>query len=398
MEKSRSTGRSGEDWIVISDPNVLSDYKKLSPELRYLIYLRPSRQDKVRELLESGFALGLSTSTDVPASVRRSVGHIAHATQNGLIFSWLERFILHEENPVWSEAELDQAGRQGVNLQHELQTIKDYRDNHQNIKIMSQPGKDLSGLDTRVISDMNADLAPLSVHMAWCRLRRFFDPLNLPLGPMVVSCLLIAFTSHVTSIFSPVMMFPIGVLLINLFLMVRDWLMNNGLRAARWKQDRVWIKWLFFISAPLLAFLAYYLLLTQTFFLSGLALGLSLVLFRLYQIIFYLKKAVDKQKILVSLGKVRQYDSGMVRQIIKQERLALLRIYGLGIGSLAVGLWVLASQAAFSNGLMLGVLAFIVLFVSESAARLEILWYEYSYRRSLNRLWKKVIVLTSDAW
>ncbi|HPN14540.1 MAG TPA: hypothetical protein PLF71_00260 [bacterium] len=398
LEKSRGTDRSDEDWVVISDPNILFDYKRLSPELRYLIYSRPSRQDKVRELLESGYALGLSKGGDVPAGVRRAVGHIAYATQNGLIFSWLERFVLHEENPVWSEAEADQAGSQGIDLKNELQTIKNYRDNHQNIKIMSQPGKDLSGLDTRVISDMNTDLAPLSVHRAWCRLRRCFDPLNLPVSSIVVLVLLIGALSYAVSTAWSLAVPLTGVLLINLFLLGREWIVKNGLRTAQWKQDKVWLKWLSLALAPLLAGLAYYLFMSTSFFLAGLFLGTSYVLFRFYQLTVYLKKVVDEQRKMVLSGKIRVYAGGLVRQTIKQERLAMLRIYGLGLGVLVVGLLALSSQRAFFDGLMPALAALIPLLISESAARLEILWHEYSYRRSLNRLWRKVIVLTSDAW
>lgn len=398
MKKSRRTDRPDEDWVVISDPKILFDYKKLSPELRYLIYSRPSRQDKVRELLESGYALGLYRGGRVPSGVRCAVSHIAYATQSSLVFSWLERFILHEENPVWSEVEFERAGSQGIDLKGELQIIKNYRDNHQNIKIMSQPGKDLSGLDTRVISDMNADLAPLSVHRAWSHLRRCFDPMDLPLGSIVILGLLLSVVLYAVSNFWPLGGSLAGVLLVNLFLWGREILMKNGLRTAQWKQDKVWIKWLFFVLSPLLVWLAYYFFASASFFLAGVFLGMSFVLFRFYQLTAYLKKVMEEQRKMVLSGKIRIYAGSLIRQVIKQERLAVLRLYGLSGGILLAGLLVLSMQEVFFDGLMSAVLALVPLFISESAARMEILWHEYSYRRSLNRLWRKVIVLTSDAW
>ncbi|MFZ6015815.1 MAG: hypothetical protein ACOYUZ_05705 [Patescibacteria group bacterium] len=160
--------RESPEWIIINDPEELSDVKKLPRDLHYILSIHPSRFSQLQTVLTRNCGLAISYDKNIPDNIVRSVNRIAN-TQEGTLFPWLEDFFKDDVNPPWSEDDLADASARDIDLHEELFALKKFYQNCQQISFIYPPGaaphKDDEHLTRTLLKDLKNLRAAEMAHL-----------------------------------------------------------------------------------------------------------------------------------------------------------------------------------------------------------------------------------------
>jgi hypothetical protein len=126
---------------------------------------------------------------------------------------------------------------------------------------------------------------------------------------------------------------------------------------------------------------------------------LALLSVPLHQLLRYLRQAVRALKKLEQSGKSALAVEGPgFRSALEQEYGLMARLIGMILAVPILGLAFQIASIVMGNGWWLSVLAGLPIYLAEISAWLELKLGRWTYNRSLKRLWRQAIVLSSDAW
>ena len=148
---------------VVTTAAELAIAEDLPMELRYVMAVRPSRFETFRELLDRGYGIGVRMVDKTPERVLLAVDRISRETQENTILPWLERFLRHEELPVWTADELEHAEKAGLNLYEEIRVIRDQRFEFVKIVLVDLHNRGVTDEEQTLMHDVNLDLFPLAI-------------------------------------------------------------------------------------------------------------------------------------------------------------------------------------------------------------------------------------------
>jgi len=148
---------------IVTTPLELEIAEQLPIEIRYVLAIRPSRHEMFRKLLERGYGIGVRTVDKTPERVLQAVDRISHETQHNTILPWIERLLRHEELPIFSEEELRNAERKGINLYEEARMILAKRYEFKKIILIPLENQCLTETEQRLMQEVNEDLYPHAV-------------------------------------------------------------------------------------------------------------------------------------------------------------------------------------------------------------------------------------------
>ncbi|MFA5935882.1 MAG: hypothetical protein WC787_03450 [Patescibacteria group bacterium] len=148
---------------AVTNPVELEIGEQLPIEIRYVLAVRPSRHEAFRKLLEKGYGIGVRTVDKTPERVLQAVDRISQETQHNTIIPWLERLLRHEELPVFSEEELRNAERKGINLYEEVRIILGKRYEFKKIILIPLENQGLTESEQVLMREVNEDLYPHAI-------------------------------------------------------------------------------------------------------------------------------------------------------------------------------------------------------------------------------------------
>jgi hypothetical protein len=144
-------------WQVISDSESMNNPKRIPLELQYAMAIHPSRHFFVKKILEQGHGLALGKYPKAENQVLKAVKIIA-ATHYGALYPWLEDLVVNNITPVFSEADLEDASLQGIDLLEQVAIIKNHVSRLVQVKIVESGAQALSLEDKKMISAMARDI------------------------------------------------------------------------------------------------------------------------------------------------------------------------------------------------------------------------------------------------
>ncbi|MFA6099333.1 MAG: hypothetical protein WC750_00455 [Patescibacteria group bacterium] len=388
------------DWIVIQEPSALASEAEMPWELKYVLSLRPSRQDMISGLLEDGYGLGLSYHKQAPPHVTRAVKRVADLTQEGLAHHWLGPLLKYGREPVWEQAEEEEAVAQGINLKQEIQTIKDFGEGHGRLALVKFPGMkaDESSLDG--LKELNLEMRPMAAPWLINLLLEQIEPLKFPVGLLIgLAMLVIGPLAHLFQIILP----NLGLSLAVIFPAVlfsgqtayKVYMSNQG--AWRVKRKYIW-EITAMAMVLLLAAAAWPLYGSGQLILAGMFFSLGIILVPVTQILRRVIQMVKSMDKLVSAGKLSLNQSYRWTTLGEEARGLVVRLAGLMISWFLL-VWIFfIGSSELNNGWFVAGLACLPLILAEAIAWLELKLERWLHTRSIKRLWRQTVILTTDAW
>lgn len=389
--------QSEADWIVIQDPAFLDTPEKLPWELRYVLSLRPSRHAKVSDMLKR-FGLGFVFHRSTPNEVTKAVRRISDLTQENLSHHWLERLIKHGQDPVWTIHEAKDAEAQGIDLADELETVKEFKKSHCRFALVKFSHQDSTEADMTCLQDMNDDLSAVAAPWLLNLLREKLMTFKFPVvGICLMVLIVMAPFVFWLNDFNFVLMFiaavgASGYLVLNELFSASMRLYNDRRR----RKELFWLMGVWFASIVPAVFVTLSID-SGNYVLSGLLFALAVTVMPAYFLTRSFLKVVNSWRKLTVEGKTA-YSGDLLPVIVYQEKGLLVRLIGLLVSFLfTVWLFVVLRETVLV-GFWLAILACLPYVFAESAGWLEVRSAKAAYMRSLKRLWRRAIILTSGAW
>ncbi len=150
---------------VVTAPAELAYAEDLPLAIRYVLAVRPSRFEIFRQLLERGWGIGVRTVDKTPERVLLAVDRIARGSQHNTVLPWLERLLRLEEVPVFSEADLQTATAQGIDLAEEVRIILSERHEFKKIVLVPLRNQCVTPHEQTLVDEINADLYPHAIEV-----------------------------------------------------------------------------------------------------------------------------------------------------------------------------------------------------------------------------------------
>jgi len=396
------TERPGEEeWVVIRGASDQQTTDHWPWELKYVSSLRPSRQALIAQMLERGGGLALVRLKSLPRESEKAVRHVADLTQEGMVYPWLEQLIKYGEVPVWDKAEAEDAAAQEVDLDEQVQAIKELRSGHCRFSFVNQGGQEMTDQDKMLLGELNEDLAPVAAPRLAGLMRSRLTGWRYPWVEFaVLGFLVVGPICFLLSIWSPTAGLMLAALFPGLFLagrqIYRDYACGQDIRSPK---RYAWHTGLLAVSAAIayvssgFAFEAQWPWAAALFVLASIILPAHYPLQRLAQANRSLKK-------LWAAGKLEQPEGWQEAwlRLVHYERSLLVRLCGL---ALALGLAALAYAGLFRfwhNGWTLAIWACSPFFIAECLAWFELKFELWTYYHKLKKLWRQTVILSSDAW
>ena len=394
-------GKQKTDWIVIQEPSALKSAESQVPwELKYVLSLRPSRQEMISDLLEDGYGLGLSYHKKPSEEVTRAVKRVTDLTQEGLAHHWLERLLKFGQDPVWAAEEEEKAASQGIDLKQEIQTVKRFGEGHGRLALVKFPGLTADEASLDQLHELNKEMRPIAAPWLLSLLLEEIEPMKFPLGILFIFALVIVCPLvYLGQYWLPNLGMVLAAMAPSVFFAARDAYKAYVRSRVAWRPKRagVWEITAMAISLVLAVatwplFNAGQLILTGMIFaISGMLVPVFLMIRRFVHMVRSLRK-------LSATGKI-SFDQGYRWMTLGEEaRGLIIRMSGLVVA------WFVTVWASFywtsalGNGFTLTLLAFWPLFLAEILAWLELKLERWIHARSVRRMWRQTVILTTDAW
>ncbi|MFA6161052.1 MAG: hypothetical protein WC766_02615 [Patescibacteria group bacterium] len=390
--------QSDADWIVIQDPAVFESHENLPWELRYILSLRPSRHATVSNLLKQGFGLGFVTHKAVPDEVVRSVRRISDLTQEGMAHLWLEKLVKYGQDPVWTSAEAKDAEAQGIDLKTELLSVKNFGNNHCRLALMQFADNNSAEANASCLQEMNDDLVAVSAPWLFTILREKLAAFKFPIAAICLSSLFITLplTLWLQNIL-PSAIPIIAALVVTVVLALRTVVSPLRVQASLRRGNE--LLWLFGVlcAVVLPVFFVANAVDSADYFFAGSLFALSLAAMPVYLLAKEFVKAVKAWRRLTSSGKIA-YSGDPLAVACGREKDLLARLAGV-IAAMLMVVWFFVMLGATSlTGFWPAILACFPYVLAEFFGWLETQSAKAAYAKSLKRLWRKAIILTSEAW
>ena len=122
--------------------------------------LRPSRHDKILQLIQDGYWLHVNPKKYPSAQILRSVQRISN-TQCDTTLPWLERVLCYNQDPHWHNADHEDAESMGYSLSDEINVIKEYQNDDRSFYLMNQDQLVVTDKESEFIDELNQDIASL---------------------------------------------------------------------------------------------------------------------------------------------------------------------------------------------------------------------------------------------
>jgi len=367
-------------------------------ELRYILSLRPSRHATVSNLLKQGFGLGFVTHKAVPDEVVRSVRRISDLTQEGMAHLWLEKLVKYGQDPVWTSAEAKDAEAQGIDLKTELLSVKNFGNNHCRLALMQFADNNSAEANASCLQEMNDDLVAVSAPWLFTILREKLAAFKFPIAAICLSSLFITLplTLWLQNIL-PSAIPIIAALVVTVVLALRTVVSPLRVQASLRRGNE--LLWLFGVlcAVVLPVFFVANAVDSADYFFSGSLFALSLAAMPVYLLAKEFVKAVKAWRRLTSSGKIA-YSGDPLAVACGREKDLLARLAGV-IAAMLMVVWFFVMLGATSlTGFWPAILACFPYVLAEFFGWLETQSAKAAYAKSLKRLWRKAIILTSEAW
>ncbi len=148
---------------IVTTPAELALQDQLPLEIRYVLALKPSRFETLREMLEAGYGIAVRSMDCTPERLLLAIDRISRFTQYNTIVPWLPNLLRNEELPVFSERELREAEEQGVNLYEEAKSILEQRFEFKRIVLVDLHNRCINETQRQSMYEINQDLFPLAI-------------------------------------------------------------------------------------------------------------------------------------------------------------------------------------------------------------------------------------------
>ena len=148
---------------AITSVDELADPVSLPLELRFVLTNHPERADDVRRFLERGYGIGIRTVGHTPHRFLTAVEHLSRFTQENTVIPWLPRMLRDGIMPVFCEANIRSAERQGVDLHAEARLIMARRFTFKKIVLIDLENRGLTDADCQLAYFLNQDLYPYAI-------------------------------------------------------------------------------------------------------------------------------------------------------------------------------------------------------------------------------------------
>lgn len=388
------------DWIVIQEPSALASGSDVPWELKYVLSLRPSRQEAISGLLEDGYGLGLSYHNQAPPHVTRAVKRVADLTQEGLVHHWLEQLLKFGREPVWARQDEEDAQAQGINLKQEIQVIKDFGEGHGRLALVNFPGMAAHEAGLEHLKELNLEMRPMAAPWLINLLLEQVEPLKFPVFTLIgLAILIVGPLAHLFQAILPnfglflAAIFPAA--LFSCQSAYKAYMNNQG--AWRVKSKYVW-EVTSMAVVLLLGAAAWPLYGSGQLILAGMFFALGVILVPISQIFKRFVQMIKGLNKLVAVGKLSLNQSYRWTTLGEEARGSVVRLAGLLMAWFLL-IWIFFIWSALlHNGWFLAGLACLPLVWAEAMARLELKLERWLHARSIKRLWRQTVILTTDAW
>jgi hypothetical protein len=148
---------------VVTNAAQLASPSGLPVELRYVLAAKPERFDRLRDLVERGYGIGVRIVDTTPQHVLRAVDHISRFTQHNTIIPWLPALLRDEELPVFTREELERAEKESVNLYEDAKCILAERFEFRKIILLDLQNRCIGEEEQRLMREVNEDLYPIAI-------------------------------------------------------------------------------------------------------------------------------------------------------------------------------------------------------------------------------------------
>src|SRR5579883_2398474 len=122
----------------------LDDGKGIPPELRYIIARNAKIKEHLRSTLKSGRTVAARTIIRTPPRLLEAVHNIAVHSQHRLILSWLRPLLRDDIMPRVTEKDTVATSALGIDLDEEINIIRDYRYEFDKIVLLDEHGNEIA--------------------------------------------------------------------------------------------------------------------------------------------------------------------------------------------------------------------------------------------------------------
>jgi hypothetical protein len=393
-------GKHKTDWIVIQEPSALKSETQVPWELKYVLSLRPSRQDMISGLLEDGYGLGLSYHKKPSEEVTRAVKRVTDLTQEGLAHHWLERLLKFGQEPIWAKEEEDDASAQGIDLKQEVQTIKRFGEGHGRLALVKFPGLTADETSLDQLHELNQEMRPIAAPSLLSMLLDEIEPMKFPLGVLLIFALvIIGPLAHLFQKTLPNLGLVVAAIAPSAFFWARDAYKTYVRSRVMWRTDHynLWEIVALAISF-ILAVAVWPLYSSGQLILAGMFFAIAGMLIPVFLIIRRFVHMLRSWRKLTATGKISFDQSYRWTALGEEARGLIIRLAGLVLSWFATVWAFYFWSSILGNGWFLAVLAFWPLFLAEAMAWLDLKLERWLHTRSIRRLWRQTVILTTDAW
>jgi hypothetical protein len=149
--------------LTITHPEELELADELPLELRFVLSRKPERRVMFAELLSRGFGIAIRTVDRTPEAVLKAVDNISRYSQHNTIIPWLPNLLREGKLPVFSEPDLVNAEKQGVNLNADALLIMERRFEFKKIVLVDLHNGGVGTDERAFMRELNEDLYPFAI-------------------------------------------------------------------------------------------------------------------------------------------------------------------------------------------------------------------------------------------
>ncbi len=149
--------------LTVTHPEELELADELPLELRFVLSRKPERRAMFAELLLRGFGIAIRTVDRTPEAVLKAVDNISRNSQHNTIIPWLPNLLREGKLPVFSEPDLVNAEKQGVNLNADALLIMERRFEFKKIVLVDLHNGGVGADERAFMRELNEDLYPFSI-------------------------------------------------------------------------------------------------------------------------------------------------------------------------------------------------------------------------------------------
>ncbi|QQR61151.1 hypothetical protein IPH19_01660 [Candidatus Uhrbacteria bacterium] len=149
--------------LTVTHPEELELADELPLELRFVLSRKPERRAMFAELLLRGFGIAIRTVDRTPEAVLKAVDNISRNSQHNTIIPWLPNLLREGKLPVFSEPDLVNAEKQGVNLNADALLIMERRFEFKKIVLVDLHNGGVGADERAFMRELNEDLYPFAI-------------------------------------------------------------------------------------------------------------------------------------------------------------------------------------------------------------------------------------------